>query len=175
MEINLYKLFILEVSPLELFVRGTVMYFSLLVALRVLVRRHVGSMSLMDLLLMVLIADAAQNGMSAEYKSITEGLILCGTLIGWNYFIDWITYRYTLFQKLIEPAPLPVIKKGKLLKQNMRREFITEEELLSHLRQQEISNFSEVELAYIEPDGSFSLKRKKASKQNHNVKKPQSI
>ena len=54
----------------------------LLPALRVLVSRHIGSLSMMDLLLMVLIADAAQNAMASEYRSITEGIVLCGTLIG---------------------------------------------------------------------------------------------
>src|SRR5687767_943015 len=81
-------------TPLiELILRGTLMYFALLLALRLLVRRHVGSLSLMDLLLLVLIADAAQNAMAAEYRSITEGLVLCGTLIGWNYLLDFLAFR----------------------------------------------------------------------------------
>jgi uncharacterized membrane protein YcaP (DUF421 family) len=163
MHVDWERLFSVETSLLELFVRGTVMYFVLLLALRLLVRRHVGSMSLMDLLLMVLIADAAQNAMAGEYKSITEGIVLCGTLIGWNYFFDWLAYRFPMFQKLLEPEPLAVIKDGKFLRRNMRQEFITEDELVSQLRQHEVTDVGEVKLAFIEPDGAVTVVRNKKS------------
>jgi uncharacterized membrane protein YcaP (DUF421 family) len=163
MDIDWQKLFVAETSLVELFLRGTVMYLALFATLRILVRRHVGSMSLMDLLLMVLIADAAQNAMAGEYKSITEGAVLCGTLISWNYFFDWLAYRYPVFQKFLEPQPLPVIKDGKFLRRNMRQEFITEDELLSQLRQHEVQDVSEVQLAFIEPDGAVTIVRSKKS------------
>lgn len=159
MHIDWHRLLVPEMPLWELVLRGTVMYVAILLALRVLVRRHVGSTSLMDLLLMVLIADAAQNAMAATYSSLTEGVVLCGTLIGWNYFFDWLSYRFPAFEKLLEPAPLPVIKNGKMLRRNMRQEFITEDELLSQLRQQEIQDVAEIKLAYIEPDGALSLVR----------------
>src|ERR1041384_6886535 len=136
MNVDWETLLVPSTSVLELILRGTVMYFVLLAALRVLVRRHVGSLSLMDLLLMVLIADAAQNAMAGEYKSITEGVVLCGTLIGWNFLFDWLAYRYPAFQKILEPSPLPVIRNGQFQRRNMRQEFITEDELRSQLRQQ---------------------------------------
>src|ERR1044071_6476088 len=99
MNVEWETLLIPSTPVLELMLRGSIMYFVLLAALRMLVRRHVGSMSLMDLLLMVLIADAAQNAMSNEYRSLTEGIILCGTLIAWNYLLDWLAYRYPIFER----------------------------------------------------------------------------
>jgi uncharacterized membrane protein YcaP (DUF421 family) len=86
--------------------------------------------------------------------------VLCGTLIGWNYLFDWLAYRYPAFQKILEPSPLPVIKDGRLLKRNMRQELITEDELLSQLRLQEIQDVSEVQLAFLEPDGALSIVRR---------------
>jgi uncharacterized membrane protein YcaP (DUF421 family) len=159
MTIDWEALLIPNTSIVELVVRGSLMYFALLAALRLLVRRHVGSASLMDLLLMVLIADAAQNAMSNQYRSLTEGLILCGTLIAWNYLFDWLAYRYPTFQKMLEPDPLPVVRNGRMVRRNMRSEFITPDELLSQLRKQEIHDLSEVKLAYIEPDGGLSVVR----------------
>jgi uncharacterized membrane protein YcaP (DUF421 family) len=144
---------------LELILRGTLMYFALLLALRLLVRRHVGSLSLMDLLLLVLIADAAQNAMAAEYRSITEGLVLCGTLIGWNYLLDFLAFRSKRVAQLLEPPPLPLIRNGQLQRRNMRQELLTEEEVMSHLRQHGIDDIQMVRLAYIEPDGAFSILR----------------
>jgi uncharacterized membrane protein YcaP (DUF421 family) len=142
---------------LELVVRGTAMYLILFAALRILVRRHIGSLSLMDLLLMVLIADAAQNAMSADYKSISEGMVLCGTLIGWNYLFDWLAYRFPAFQRVLEPPPLPVIRNGKFLLRNMRQEFVTKDELLGQLRQQGVTDVQAVKVAYIESDGGVSV------------------
>jgi uncharacterized membrane protein YcaP (DUF421 family) len=162
---------------LELVLRGTVMYFALLAALRVLVRRHVGSMSLMDLLLMVLIADAAQNAMADEYGSVTEGLVLCGTLFAWNYLFDWLSYRYKWFQRLLEPAPLPVIQSGRMLRRNMQQECITKDELQSLLREHGIYDISEVEFAFIEPDGGVSVFPKngqRTSKEPDHIDKKQS-
>jgi uncharacterized membrane protein YcaP (DUF421 family) len=160
MSIDWEALFVPNTSLLELVIRGSMMYWLLLAVLRVLVRRHIGSITLMDLLLMVLIADAAQNAMVNEYRSVTEGLVLCGTLVGWNYLFDWLAYRSPAFAKLLEPSPLPVVRDGKMLRRNMRRELFTEDELRSQLRQHEIDDLSEVELAFIEPDGGVSIVRK---------------
>jgi uncharacterized membrane protein YcaP (DUF421 family) len=157
MSVDWAAIFDVQTPLLELVVRGTAMYLILFAALRVLVRRHIGSLSLMDLLLMVLIADAAQNAMSADYKSITEGVVLCGTLIGWNYLFDWLAYRFSAFQRILEPPPLPVIRNGQFIKRNMRQEFVTEDELLGQLRQQGIADVRTVKLAYIESDGGLSV------------------
>jgi uncharacterized membrane protein YcaP (DUF421 family) len=155
--IDWQTLFVPTTPLLELVVRGSAMYLLLLAALRFLVRRHIGSLSLMDLLLMVLIADAAQNAMGDQYRSVTEGIVLCGTLIAWNFFFDWLAYRSPAFQKLVEPPPLPVIRNGKLLRRNMHQEFLTEDELLSQLRQQGVQDARTVKLAYVEPDGGVSI------------------
>lgn len=159
MTVNWQALFIPGGSLLEIFVRGTIVYFVLLASLRVLNRRHVGSMSLMDLLVMVLIADAAQNAMAGQYNTITEGLVLCGTLIGWNFVLDWLAYTSPLVARLLEPPPLDVVRDGKLLRRNMRTEFLTEDELMSQLRQQGITELSVVSRAQIEPDGGVSVVR----------------
>ena len=174
MEIDWRELFYPQTSLVELVIRGSVMYLLLLAALRVLVRRHIGSLGLMDLLLMVLIADAAQNAMADDYRSITEGLVLCGTLIGWNYLLDWLAYRYSFFQKLLEPAPLPVIRGGAFVRRNMRMELITEEELRGLLRQQGITDPAEVKMAFVESDGGLSVVRRDGDEPQGKPKKKSS-
>ena len=157
MTLNWHQLFVPETSPLELVIRGSVMYLMLLAALRVLVRRHVGSLNLMDLLLIVLIADAAQNAMAAEYRSISEGLVLCGTLIALNYLLDWAAFKSKFVARLLEPSPLALVRDGQILRSNLRQEFITKEELLSQLREQGIEDVGEVKIAYLEPEGALSV------------------
>lgn len=160
MDIDWERLFVPQTPLVELILRGTVMYLLLLAGLRVLVRRHVGSMSLMDLLLMVLIADAAQNAMGDDYHSITEGVVLCGTLIVWNWVLDWLSYRSKFVQSLLEPTPLPLVRDGQMLRRNMRQELVTVDELQSLLRQQGIEDVEEVRVARIEPDGGLSVMRR---------------
>jgi uncharacterized membrane protein YcaP (DUF421 family) len=159
MGIDWTTLFVPQTPLVELVLRGTVMYFALIAGLRVLVRRHVGSMSLMDLLLMVLIADAAQNAMGDQYHSITEGMVLCGTLIGWNFALDWLAYHSKFVQKLLEPPPLPIVRDGQMLRRQMRQELVTVQELQSLLREQGIEEIAAVRLAFIEPDGGLSVSR----------------
>jgi uncharacterized membrane protein YcaP (DUF421 family) len=167
MQIDWSALLIPATSLGEIVLRGTVMYLVLLAGLRVLVRRHVGSMSLMDLLLMVLIADAAQNAMANEYRSLTEGIVLCGTLLGWNYLFDWLAYKYSWFQRLLEPKPLPIVRDGVLLRRNMRHEFITSDEVLSQLREQGVDDLRMVKMAYVEPDGGVSLIKRNSGELQH--------
>ena len=73
MSLDWGEIFGISTSPLELIIRGTVMYLFLFLLFRVAVRRRVGSVGMADILIMVIIADAAQNGMSGEYRSVTEG------------------------------------------------------------------------------------------------------
>jgi len=81
------QMFVPSVSPLELVIRGSIMYLAILAAMRIF-RRQAGSLNTADLLVVVLVADAAQNGMSSDYKSVTDGLVLVGTIYAWNYLLD---------------------------------------------------------------------------------------
>ena len=157
MTVDWHALFVPHHSLIELILRGSIMYLGLFVVLRVVVRREVGSLNLTDLLLIVLIADASQNAMAGDYTTITEGGVLCGTLVGWSYLLDRLGYRFPLIRRLLEPLPLPLIRDGRLLRQNMKKELVTEEELSSHLRQQGCEHWREVRLAHIEPDGQISI------------------
>ncbi len=144
-------------SVLDVVARGTVMYLSLFLLMRVILKRQTGSLGMTDLLLITLLADASQNGMAGEYRSITEGLALVLTIIFWNYALDWLNYRSEWFRNLIEPQPLPLIRNGNMIKENMRRELITVDELRAHLREQGIEHVAEVARATIESDGRISV------------------
>lgn len=92
-----------QVSALELVIRGTCVYWFLFLLFRFVLRRDSGSLGLADILVIVLIADAAQNGMSGKYDSVPEAIVLVGTLAFWNYFIDWMSFRYSSFRGLPNP------------------------------------------------------------------------
>ena len=157
------EIFGLTVSPWELIIRGSAMYLFLFVLFRVVVRRRVGSIGMADILILVIVADAAQNGMSGEYRSVTDAFILVATLIGWNMLIDWLTFRIPRLQQILEPPPLLLIDNGRVLWRHLRQEYVSETELQSKLREHGVSHPSEVDKAYMEPDGQVTVLKKKSA------------
>jgi len=155
------ELFGISVSPWELIVRGSAMYLFLFVLFRVVVKRRVGSVGMADILILVIVADAAQNGMSGDYRTITEAFILVGTLVAWNMLIDWLTYRFPALQTVLEPPPLLLIEDGRVLWRNLRQEFISEGELHTKLREHGVTSPREVARAFMEPDGQMTVLKKK--------------
>jgi uncharacterized membrane protein YcaP (DUF421 family) len=154
---DLKSIFFPDVPLLEIILRASVMYISLFVLLRVILKRQTGSLGMTDLLLITLLADASQNAMAGEYTSIIDGIVLVSTIIFWNYVFDWLSFRFEWLGRLIEPAPLLLIKNGRLLRRNMRHELITEDELMSQLREQGLDDPRKVKEAYIESNGQFSV------------------
>jgi uncharacterized membrane protein YcaP (DUF421 family) len=156
---DLGELFGLSVSPWELIIRGTAMYWFLVVVFRFVLRPS-SAVGMADVLLLVIIADAAQNAMAGEYKSITDGIILVSTIIGWNVLIDWLSYMSPAVRNLLEPKELPLVRDGRLLRHNMRRELISEAELMGKLREHGVADMKDVKAAYIERDGAISVIKK---------------
>ncbi|HLZ36588.1 MAG TPA: YetF domain-containing protein [Mycobacteriales bacterium] len=144
-------------NPVEIVVRGTVTYLAILLLLRFTFKREAGTTSMTDLLVLVLLADAAQNAMAGDYRSVPEGLLLVATLVFWTVAVDALAYRYPRFRRIVQPKPLVLIRNGRMLRRNMRRELMTEEELLSELRQRGVADVSTVECAQMEPDGEVSI------------------
>ncbi|HET9527000.1 MAG TPA: YetF domain-containing protein [Pyrinomonadaceae bacterium] len=164
------KVFIPSGSVLEIILRGTVIYLFLFIIFRVL-RRGAGAIGISDLLVVVLIADAAQNAMSAEYKSITEGAILVATIVGWDFLLDWLVFRFPGLTFLHPPALL-LVKDGRMLQRNLRKEMISEEELLGELREQGVEDVKEVKYSYMEANGHISVvKKSKGGKESGGKKK----
>ncbi len=149
--------FALSVSPLELVTRGTIMYLGLVLTFRFLLRRDVGSMSTADILFVVVVADAAQNALSGEYRSITDGIILVGTLVFWNVALDWLAFHFVTFRRFVEPPVLPLIRDGHWVRRNLRQEWITAEEVRSKLRERGIEDIAEVQVAYLESSGELGV------------------
>ncbi|MDD1525729.1 DUF421 domain-containing protein [Bradyrhizobium sp. WBOS7] len=159
-ELPWHEIFAPTHSLLEMLVRGTIMYFGIFILMRLILKRQTGGISIPDVLLVVLLADAAQNGMAGEYRSITEGLVLVATIIFWNLAIDWLGYHVPFVERLVRPPPLLLIKNGKVLRRHLRQELVTMDELLSKLREEGVDSPADVIEAYIEGDGNISVKKK---------------
>jgi uncharacterized membrane protein YcaP (DUF421 family) len=158
--INWQEIFVPSMSILELFIRGSFVYLALFSVLRILPSRQLGTLGVTDLLVVVLFAEAAQNAMASHYSSITEGAILVGTVIFWSYLLNWLGYKIPRLQRLLTPPPLLIVKNGRMIDRHLQKELITEEELMSQLRQQGVEYLADVKKAFIEADGSISVIKK---------------
>jgi uncharacterized membrane protein YcaP (DUF421 family) len=154
---DLADLFAREFPVWHMVLRGTVVYWFLLLVFRFVLRRDIGSMGVADLLFVVLVADASSNAMQGEYKSINDGLVLLSTLIAWNFGLDWLSYRSPAVARFLEPVPEVLVRHGRLNRRAMRREMITIEELEGKLREQGIEDIAQVRVARLESDGTLSV------------------
>lgn len=160
--IDWHGMFVPTVSLIELVIRGTALYFVIFILMRVF-RRQAGALSMSDLLVIVLVADAAQNAMAAEYHSITEGAVLVGTIFGWNVALDYLSFRSKFMHRLLTPPPLPLILDGRVQRHNLKSELMRLDELKELIHEQGVEDFADVKKAYLEPDGHVSVIRKDPS------------
>lgn len=156
--INWSKMFSPDTAVLEIIIRGSVTYLVIFFLLRIILKRQAGgNIGTTDVLVIVLLADASQNAMAGGYKSITDGLLLVAVIIFWSFFLDWLGYHWPFFRSLIKDPKLPLIIDGKMLKKNMRKELVTEEELLSEIRKEGHEKVEEIARAFMESDGNISI------------------
>ena len=155
-ELDWQEILVPSKSVLEMFVRGTMIYLVLFATMRFLPRRTIGGMGPSDLLVVVLIADAVQNGMSHDYESVTEGIVLAFTIFGWAFLIDWLDHRFPHWH-VAEGRPLLLVSNGELVRDNLRRQQITEEEVMAQLRQHGLDTPRNVVSAFLEGDGRISV------------------
>ncbi|WP_176736363.1 DUF421 domain-containing protein [Oligoflexus tunisiensis] len=117
----------------------------------------------MDLVFLFLIADAAAHALGG-YSTVTDGLIVITILMGWNFLFNFLSFHFPLIERLVSAPSLQVIRNGQLIRRNMRREFLTEDELMEHLRLQGIDDLKEVKAAYVEGEGQITVVCHKESK-----------
>lgn len=158
-DLDLVAILAPEKPILEMVLRGTLTYLALFLLLRFTLKRESSTVGVTNLLLLVLIADAAQNAMADDYSSVADGIVLVATILFWSYALDWLGYRVPRLRRFVHPDALPLVLNGQLQVRNMRRELITEEELWTQLRLQGIEDLSEVRAVYLEGNGEVSVLR----------------
>ena len=146
-----------SVSPLELVVRGTLMYWLVLLIFRFLLRRGGGGAGLPDLPFVVLLGDAAQNGMIGQGHTVADAAALVLVLTAWNYLLDFGAYYLPVIARLNDPPPVTLVRNGRILMRNLRREHITRRELDEEVRKHGIEALEQIKFLRMEPNGEFSV------------------
>lgn len=151
------QMFVPDLPLAESFLRGSVVYLALVVLFRVMLKRQGGSIGVPDVLLVVLVSECVSQALGAEAKSIPNGLAAVAALLFWNFTLDWLAYRSPWVRQLLEPQPLQLVKDGRPIKQHLRKEQISDDELAAQLRENGIDDVAKVKAAYLESEGTVSV------------------
>ena len=157
---NWEAMFRLHTPVAEIFLRGTIMFLALYVMVRVTGKREAGAHSLTDLLVVVLVAQAASQGMAGEAGGITDSVLLIATILAWSVALDAIAYRWPALAPVLKSRATPLIKDGVVNKRALRREFMQHDELMAELRLHGVTDVEDVARAYLEANGMVSVIRK---------------
>lgn len=156
-DVDLGELFVLSLPIAEIVLRGSVVYWFLFALFRLIARRDIGAVGLADVLVVVIIADAAQNAMAGGYETISDGLVLISTIVFWNVTVDWLSYRFPSFRRLVQPRTLLLIDRGRILHRNLRQELMSTSDLMGKLREKGVERPEQVKRAYMESDGTITV------------------
>ena len=151
----------LSVPWWEIVLRGTVVYFVLLVLLRLAGKRTVGQFTPFDLLVLVLLGDALQGSMIAGDDSLQGGIILTVTLVGWNKLTGWVTSRSRWLERAVEGKPVVLARNGHIYGEALERCDLNMDDLQEAMRNADCGSIAQVRLAMLEKDGKISIVTRK--------------
>jgi uncharacterized membrane protein YcaP (DUF421 family) len=142
---------------MDIVIRAAVAFAFIFLLLRVLGRRELSSLEPFDLILLVVIGDLLQQGVTQSDMSVTGIALAVGTFSLLAVTTSWVSYRFRTMRKVLEAPPLVVIEHGKTIERNMRAERLTREEIAAAARLQQIATLDDVEWAIVEGGGQISF------------------
>lgn len=145
-------------APWWVFVlRAAVMYVLVMVLVRASGKRAVGQFTPFDLILLILIGNAVQNGINGGDNSLTGAVIMAATLVALNYAVAWLTSRSRVAERALEGVPVVLARHGRLYRDVLRRELVSEDDFDEALRINGVTDLADVQLALLETNGSISV------------------
>lgn len=132
-------------------------YLFLTVGLRLLGKRELGQMSIYDLVLIVVVANAVQNAMVGDDTSLVGGLVAATTLLILNRGVTWLLVERPELRRWFEGEPVLIVKDGRMLERPMRREGVTRDHVWAAMREHGISQLDGVQMGVLEVDGAISI------------------
>lgn len=142
---------------LDVVLRTATVYLVIVFGLLLLGKKELSQISVTDLVFILLISNAVQNAMVGENTTLGGGLVAAGVLFLLNFTFRRLNYASKTLRKVIVGEPVLLIYDGNLQEKNLKKESITEEELMAALREHGVDRVEEVKLAMLEIDGNISV------------------
>jgi uncharacterized membrane protein YcaP (DUF421 family) len=151
------ELFELSAPWWHFVLRAAVVYVLVMALVRLSGKRAVGQFTPFDLILLILIGNAVQNGINGGDNSLTGAAIMATTLIALNYLVAFLTSRSNRVERVVEGVPVVLARDGKVFESVLRRELVSRDDFREALRMQGLDDVAEVQLALLETNGSISV------------------
>lgn len=142
---------------MDLVARAVVIFFVILVVTRAVGRRELGSMEPFDLILLVVIGDLVQQGVTQSDYSMTGAVMVIGTIALLTVATSYLSFRFRRLRPFLEGEPLVLVEDGRPIERNLRRERITIAELQAAAREEQLASLDKVHLAVLETNGRISF------------------
>lgn len=144
---------------MDIILRATVMFFIMFLLLRLLGKRELTQVTPFELVLLIVMGDLVQQGITHNDLSLTGATLAISTIAFWALALSWFTYLSPRAERLLEGVPRVLIRNGELVGPNMRRDRITRAELETEMRLAGIARIADVAWAILEPHGKISFIR----------------
>jgi uncharacterized membrane protein YcaP (DUF421 family) len=148
---------------MDIALRAIVLYAFIVLVTRVIGRRELSSLSPFDLILLIILGDAVQQGLTQDDYSVTGAIIAVSTIATLQVLTSYVSFRSDRARKVFEGLPIVIVEDGKVVERNLKRERMTEDEVAEEMRMQQIASFDEVQWGILETNGSISFVKKGSS------------
>ena len=145
---------------MDIVLRGLVLYAFVVFVMRVTGRRELSSLTAIDLVLLIVLGDAIQQGLTQSDYSVTGAIIAVSTIASLSVFTSWLGFRSKRARRVLEGQPIVVIERGRLVGDNLERERMTSDDVEEEMRQAQIGSLEDVEWGILETNGSISFVKK---------------
>jgi uncharacterized membrane protein YcaP (DUF421 family) len=142
---------------MDIVFRGIAIYFFIYLLTRVVGRRELSSLAPFDLILLIILGDAVQQGLTQDDYSITGAVIAVGTIATLQVVTSWASFRLPRMRSVLEGEPIVIIEDGKPIERNMKRERLVLEEVMEEARLQQIDSVDKIRWAVLEASGNISF------------------
>jgi uncharacterized membrane protein YcaP (DUF421 family) len=148
---------------MDIVLRGCVIFVFLYVLMRVIGRRELSSLEPFDLILLVVLGDAVQQGLTQDDYSLTGAILAIGTIAMLQLAVSFTNFKFPKLRSIIDGEPIVVVQDGKPIDKNLRRERVTLDDLAAAMRKQGIGSLDDVQWAVMETSGIISFLKKSDS------------
>ena len=142
---------------MDLVIRAVVVFFFIFLVTRIVGRRQLGELEPFDLILLVVLGDLVQQGITQSDESVTGTLIVISTIALLSFAVSWVAFRFKALRPLTEGEPIVLVHDGQPIARNMRRERITIADIQEEARQAQITSIRDLKWAILENDGQISF------------------
>ena len=142
---------------MEIILRATAIYFFLWMVARGTGKRELSEMTAFELILIIVMGDLIQQGVTQEDMSVTGAVLAVGTIVFWITVVSYVSFRFKSTRPLLEGVPVVVVLDGRPVDQVLKLERVTVDEVKEGARGQGIRDLHDVQIGVLEPDGTFSF------------------